>query len=290
VLQATAVGAVAVLLWATLALLTTSAARVPPFQLVAMAFAIAFLVGAGTRVARRSRGTSLRQWPLALWLIGVGGLFGYHFCYFVALRMAPPADANLINYLWPLLIVLFSAALPGERLRWWHVAGVLCGLAGTVLIISGGGGLSLRPEFALGYGAALAAAVIWATYSVMSRRFAQVPTDAVGAFCGMTAVLALLSHVALETWVWPQGWEWLAILALGLGPVGSAFFFWDHGVKRGDIRVLGTISYMTPLLSTGLLVASDRTPPTAALGLACLLITGGAVLASWDLLFRRIRR
>ena len=290
--RATAIGATAVLMWGTLALFTTWTGAVPPFQLVAMSFAVAFLIGLIWPVVQgRSILRALRQSPL-VWLLGVGGLFGFHFFVFTALKLAPPVAANLLNYLWPLLIVLFSGLLPGEHLRWWHLAGAGLGLAGAAVLIVGGGaadGVAMAPEHALGYAAALAAALTWSSYSVLSRRFGAVPTDAVGGFCGATAVLAALCHLATETTVWPQGGQWLAVLALGLGPVGLSFFTWDHGVKHGDIQALGAFAYAAPLLSTLLLVAFGQGALTWPILAACALIVGGACLAARDLFDRTPR-
>jgi drug/metabolite transporter (DMT)-like permease len=282
--RATAIGGAAVLMWATLALLMAQTGQVPPFLLMALAFGLAFIVACGRWLAGGDGVLAHLDYPPRVWLLGVGGLFGYHFFYFLALKNAPPVEASLIAYLWPLLIVVFSALLPGERLRWWHLAGVLLGLAGTLVLV-GRGGLDFQGRYALGYGAALVGALIWSSYSLLSRRFAHVSSEAVGGFCGLTAVLAALCHLALEPPLWPQGTEWLAVLGLALGPVGTAFFFWDHGVKHGDIRVLGAVSYLAPLLSTLLLVAAGLAPATWQVGAACLLITGGAVLAARSLLF-----
>lgn len=272
------------MMWSTLALLTTMTGRVPPFQLVAMSFGIAFAVTLGRWLIQGGELVDRLRWPLPAWLLGVGGLFGYHCFYFIALRSAPPAEASLVNYLWPLLIVLFATLLPGQRLRWWHLAGALSGLIGTVLLIGNGGPLGFSWAYASGYGAAFACAVIWAAYSVLSRLFAHVPSEAVGAFCGATAILAAGCHLAFEQTVWPQGGQWLAVLAMGLGPVGAAFFAWDIGMKQGDIRTLGAAGYLTPLLSTVLLVAFDRAELSWPLGAAALLIAGGAALAARDLL------
>jgi drug/metabolite transporter (DMT)-like permease len=217
---------------------------------------------------------------LLLGIDGVGGLFGYHALYFAALRLAPPAEAGLINYLWPLLIVLFSALLPGERLRAAHVVGALLGFAGLVALASGG--LVLDPGAAPGYACAFVAAFVWAGYSVLSRRFGAVPTDAVAGFCLATAALSLAAHLAFETTVWPNtAGQWAAVAALGLGPVGAAFYLWDIGVKRGDIRLLGTASYATPVASTLVLVLAGYAEPTPALALACVLIAAGALVATW---------
>ena len=283
--RGTLIGGVAILMWASLAVLTAWSGGVPPFQMVAIAFSVAFVLAvlrwrlAGQRIADR-----LRQ-PTGAWMLGVGGLFGYHVLIFYALKNAPPVEANLVNYLWPLLIVLFSALLPGERLRPRHVAGTVLGLAGTVVLL--GGGLAFRPEHHAGYLAALLAAITWSSYSVLNRRFAHVPSDAVGGFCLVGALLAAACHLLFEATVWPATiGQWLAVLALGLGPAGGAFFFWDHGVKHGNLRTLGAWSYTIPLMSTGLLLAAGVGTPSLRIALACALIVGGALLAT----LRPIRR
>ena len=281
---ATLVGFLAVLLWSTLALFTAASGTMPPFQLLAISFAI----GGLSLLALRPQSLGALRQPLPVWALGVGGLFGYHFLYFFALRNAPPVEAGLINYLWPLLIVLFSALLPGEKLRWNHLAGCALALAGAVLVVTRGQGFSFAPEYALGYGAALAAALAWSSYSVLSRRFASVPSEAITGFCLATAVLAAICHLFLEVTVWPDSlWQWGAILALGLGPVGLAFYVWDIGVKQGDIQVLGAASYSAPLLSTLILILTGYASYSHIILVACLLITAGAVLAAWDLLFRK---
>jgi drug/metabolite transporter (DMT)-like permease len=280
---ATLIGFTAVLLWSLLAVLTSATGEIPPFQLAAMTFAIGggvgFLAVAGTPGALRT----LKQ-PLPVWALGVGGLFGYHALYFAALRLAPPAEAGLLNYFWPLLIVLFSALLPGERLRSHHLIGALLGLVGTVLLFARQG-QAVAGAFLPGYIAAFLAAIVWASYSVLSRRFGQVPTQAVAGFCVATGVLACVCHLIFERTVWPASLgQWLAVLALGVGPVGAAFFTWDIGVKRGDIRVLGAASYAAPVLSTMFLVLAGFAEPTMRLGIAAALIAGGGLFAAKDLL------
>ncbi|TSJ60631.1 EamA family transporter [Starkeya sp. 3C] len=282
---ATLIGFTAILLWSTLALATSSTGAVPPFLLTALTFTVGGIVGLLAAMVRGVGLGVLRQpWPV--WLHGVGGLFGYHFFYFSALKLAPPAEAGLIAYLWPLLIVLFSAFLPGERLRAAHVAGALMGLAGTVVLLGGrAGGFGFTPEYVPGYLAAAVCAVIWSVYSVASRRFEAVPTEVVAGFCLATAALSAVCHALFEPSIWPAGGEWLAVLALGIGPVGIAFYTWDIGMKRGDIRLLGVASYAAPVLSTLLLVIAGFAAPSWTLAVACALIVGGAAVAT--LLARR---
>ncbi len=278
-----AAGLAAICLWGSLAALSVLAGPVPPFQMVAMTFAVGASIGI---IRARSRGVGwagLVRWPAKVWLLGIGGLFGYHALYFGALQLAPPAEANLVNYLWPLLIVLLSAPLAGERLGWTHLAGAALGFAGVALLAFGRG-LAFADDHALGYALALGCAFTWALYSVLSRRFGDTPTDAIAGFCAASAILSLLCHLLFERTVWPATpLAWLAVLALGLGPTGSAFYFWDHAVKRGDIRALGALSYATPILSTAILIACGLAEPTGALLLAALLVTVGAVLASREL-------
>jgi drug/metabolite transporter (DMT)-like permease len=284
---ATLIGLTAILMWSLLAVLTVATGKIPAFQLAAMTFAIGALVGSLTWIGRPDAIRSLRQKPLA-WIVGVGGLFGYHALYFLALRFAPPAEAGLLNYLWPLLIVLFSAALPGERLAPHHIIGALLGLAGTVLLFAGNKVSGFAPGQLPGLLAAFVAAFVWAAYSVMSRKLKSVSTDAVAGFCLVTALLAALVHGLVEATVWPDSpTQWLAIAALGVGPVGAAFYTWDIGMKRGDIRVLGAASYATPLLSTAFLILAGFAEPSANIAIAAVLIAGGGLIAARDMVWKR---
>jgi drug/metabolite transporter (DMT)-like permease len=275
-----------VALWAVLAALTARAGAVPPFQLAAMTFAIGTAVGLVWAGVRGEPLGVLAHVPAGAWALGVYGLLGFHVCYFLALRLAPVVEASLIVYLWPLLIVLMSGLLParlgGRRLGWRHVAGATMGLFGAAVILAGKTGEAAAPSGSLaGYGLALAAAFIWSSYSVGSRLFAAVPSTAVIGSCAATAVGALVLHVALETTAWPaDGRAWLAVVLLGAGPVGLAFYVWDLGMKRGDIRLLGVASYATPLLSTLALAGLGLGEVGRTLWLAAALVTGGAVLAS----------
>jgi len=283
--NATRLGFGAILLWAALAALTTAAGPIPPFQLAAMTFAIASAVGVGWTLVTAKSLRPLRKlsWPaLAL---GLYGLLAFHACYFFALQRAPAIEASLIIYLWPLLIVLLSALLParlgGSPLTWRHVVGSLLGLAGTALIIlerPRDGSIDSHVD---GYIFAGLAAFIWSSYSVASRLLADIPTANVTASCAATAVGAGLLHLWLETTIMPStASQWLAIAVLGIGPVGLAFYLWDEGMKRGNMRLLGVASYATPLLSTVLLAALGTGTLGPATAIAALMITAGGAIVS----------
>ena len=281
--RATLIGLTAVLMWSLLGLFTAGSGKVPPFLLNGLCFGLSGAI-ATLWLVLSGRGIGAFRQPLKVWAIGTLGLFGFHALYFTALRNAPPVEANLINYLWPLLIVLLSGLLPGERLGWHHIAGVAIGFVGAALLIGGGSGFS--SAYAVGYLAAMASAVTWAVYSVLSRRMASVPTEVVAGYCLATSVLSFAAHALFETTVLPaNASEWAMVGLLAALPVGLAFFVWDYGVKRGDIQVLGAAAYAAPLLSTVILVAFGWGELTLITVLAALLVTGGAVLASKDFLF-----
>ncbi|SCZ50008.1 EamA domain-containing membrane protein RarD [Epibacterium ulvae] len=278
-IKATAIGFIAILLWALLALFTVGSAPVPPLLLNA----ICFTLGGGLGLlwsAASGNLRALRQVPWTVYGLGALGLFGYHALYFSALRLAPAAEAGLIAYLWPLLIVLLSGLLPGETLRKGHYFGAILGFCGAALIVSGGGA-GFQTQYLPGYGLALLCALTWSGYSVLSRRFASVPTSSVALFCLLSAVASWGLHFLLEDTRWPDSLlGWGSVLGLGLGPVGLAFFVWDIGVKQGNIQVLGTLSYATPLLSTLVLVMAGIAQLSISLGLAAILITLAALCAA----------
>lgn len=289
-LHATLIGVVAILLWAALAVLTIEAKGIPPFELLALTFAVAFLGGLVVLSLRGRAGlVELRQ-PLAAWLCGFVGIFFYHALYFFALSAAPAAQASLIAYLWPLLIVLLSTLAPGaERLRARHVIGALLGLGGTALLLSGRNQTTSVPAPALGYAAAFGCALVWSGYSVLNRRYAEVPSGMLVGVCGAVALAGGLCHVLAEPMsVYPEGRQWIAIVILGLGPTGLAFLAWDHATKHGRLALLGVLSYLAPVVSVLLLVVAGRANPTLSLLLATALIIGGALLATGILSRRRL--
>jgi len=280
--HATLLGGVAILMWSTLAPLTTIVSELPPLQITATTFGVSAAIGISRLFLRPEKLRHFRQ-PVRVWLLGAGGLFGYHFLYFLALQSAPPVEASLIAYLWPLLIVLLSAMLPGEVLLPRHVFGAMLGFAGAALIVTGGASVLLKVEYLFGYAVAFCAALTWSGYSVLSRHFAGVSSEVVTGYCVITAVLAAFAHQGLEQTVWPgDSVEWLALIALGIGPVGIAFFTWDIATKRGHIRALAAMSYAAPLVSTLILFAMGLAEPGVTIPVACALIVIGAAICSWE--------
>ena len=274
-----ALGAIA--LWATLASLGVSLKHIPPFLLTGIALL------AGSMLALPLVLRDRRQWkiPATTLALGVYGLFGFHFLLFIALRHAPPVEANLVNYLWPLfMVVLAPLFLVGMPLRALHVVAALLGFAGAALAILGAGngaaGDSAGGGWQWGYLPALGSAFIWASYSLLTRRVAAFPTAAIGLFGLVSGLLSLLCHFALEPRVTLSGQDGLLLALMGLGPLGAAFFLWDKALKLGDARQIGILSYLTPLGSTALLMLVSGRAWTFSIGLAAAMIMTAAVLGT----------
>ena len=270
-----ALGAIA--LWSALATLGVELRHVPPFLLTGLSLLI------GSLIALPLSGFQLSRWrvPLPTLALGIYGLFSYHFLLFLALRYAPPVQANLVNYLWPLLIVVLAPVLlPGMTLRLVHVFAALLGFAGAAVVILGGApqaDASASVVWSWGYLPALAAAFIWASYSLLTQRVAPFPTAAIGSFALVSGVLSLLCHVWMEPAVTLSARDWMLLGLIGLGPMGAAFFMWDKAFKTGDARRIGILSYLTPLLSTTMLMQVSGQPLTWPVAVAAVMI----VLAAW---------
>lgn len=263
----------AILLWASLAMLGLRLSHLPPFWLTGVALLM------GSVIALPLSRLDFSQWrlPLRTLALGVYGLFGFHFLLFIALRHAPPVQANLVNYLWPLgMVVLAPLLLPGMRLTLRHALAAGIGFAGAALAITGA--RAVEVELAWGYLPALGSAFVWASYSLLTQRVPPFSTSAIGLFALVSGTLSLLCHVLLEPPAQVRSEDWPALLLMGLGPLGAAFYLWDAALKQGNPQQIGLLSFLTPLLSTLLLLWSSGQAVSLTVAGAAALIVGAAWL------------
>jgi drug/metabolite transporter (DMT)-like permease len=277
----------AIALWASLATLGVSLKHVPPFLLTGVALMVGSVLS-WPYVLKDPRLWQIRPSTLGL---GVFTLFGYHFFLFIGLRIAPAVEVNLVNYLWPLLIVVLTPLyLDGLKLHAVHIVAAALGFAGAAIAILGGresatiaiGVGSWMPL--LGYLLALGSAFIWANYSLQTKRGATTgngfATAAIGLFGLISGALSLICHAALEPSVNLSARDWLLLISMGMGPLGAAFFLWDKALKLGDVRHIGILSYLTPLTSTVLLLLVTQRPLSWNITVAAAMIIGAAMLGT----------
>jgi drug/metabolite transporter (DMT)-like permease len=263
----------AIVLWSSLASLATLIPNVPIF----LKTGVGLLIGSVIALPlARFQIKQLAVKPKIL-LLGVYGLFGYHAALFIALSTSPSVQANLVNYLWPLLIVLLAPLFSKKiKLNLRVVIGGLMGFIGASLAILSGS--SSDGLFYSGYLFAFMAAVIWSTYSLATNRIGSFPTPAVGLFALVSGILSIAMHFVFETQVSLSSFDWMILVLLGLGPLGAAFYLWDYAIKRSNPQEIGLLSFLTPLLSTGFLLVISGQALSWLLAIAAALIVGGSLI------------
>jgi drug/metabolite transporter (DMT)-like permease len=263
----------AIVLWSSLASLASLIPNVPVF----LKTGVGLLIGSVIALPlARFQIKQLAVKPKIL-LLGVYGLFGYHAALFVALSTSPSVQANLVNYLWPLLIVLLAPLFSKKvKLNLRVVIGGLMGFIGASLAILSGS--SSDGLFYSGYLFAFMAAVIWSTYSLATNRIGSFPTPAVGLFALVSGILSIAMHFVFETQVSLSSFDWMILVLLGLGPLGAAFYLWDYAIKRSNPQEIGLLSFLTPLLSTGFLLVITGQALSWLLAIAAALIVGGSLI------------
>lgn len=287
---ATLCGMAGVCLWATETALITYTTRIPPLQTVSIAFFFATLVTPAAWWATGISPFAAFQQPRRIWLLSVSALTGYHASIYYATQKVPPTPAALLQGTTPLIIVFGSAIVLGDRLRWSHALGAFLGFWGLLLLIDVGAQLEpSRPDTVYNLGIIGLSAGLWGLYAVVSRANSNVPTSSLGVFYFVCGLLTLAVHALVEEWVWPNFYEYLAIAALGIFPLGMAIFLWDFGVKRGDLKFLGVFSYVESLIGASIVLVLAKGSPSIVLWMSGCCIILGAALASSELWSRTVR-
>lgn len=266
--QSLLLGVITIICWGSLATFGNLLIHLPPFYVLGTSF----LFGSLPALARP--GQLFPSLKVSLW--GIAGYFGYHFFLFYSFRFAPAIEANLINYLWPVIMVILTPIfIKQERLKWYHIAGGALSVIGSVFLLLGKGGEVSLDSFK-GYGLALLAAFTWPIYSIGKKLMGPVSVWAVGGFCLGAAVLCFITHALIEPRVvlqWDDAWK---LILMGVGPFGVAFYFWDMALRKGDPKIMGALAYLTPVLSTINLILFGNQSLSGHMILSMALIVGGA--------------
>lgn len=258
--KATLIGLCAILFWGALVGLI----RVVAENFGATLGAALLYTGAAAVlwVIRRPRG--VRDFPRRYLLI-CGALFVfYELCLGLSVGFAADArqaiEVSVVNYLWPTFTVLLAVALPPwRRVGWTFVPGVLLALFGVVSVVGGKLGIDAGQLIAnlasnpLPYGLAFAGALTWAFYSVLTPRLSR-GSDGITLFFTGTAVALWTVHLVAGVPSPPMGAGVPGVVALLVGSVVIALGYacWNIGVLHGNLTVLASASYATPVLSAAI--------------------------------------
>lgn len=278
----TGIGYIALLFWVLAAPFAAHVRALPLFEALTITFCVSFTLSA-IKFTVCGHWYRLKQ-PLIVILLGFIGVYGNQVFFVASFKYAPAAHADLINYLWPILVLIFTGLLPNERFDFRQVIAACCGFMGVyVLLFKGASGFD--SHYLLGYFFAFAGAVVWAVYSLSARFFAELPVEIVGLYCGLAMLFSFIIHISNEPTVMPQASQWATLILMGITTQGLAYFFWDFAVKKGDFKRLSLLSYANPILSIFFLILLGTAKPTVELAIACLLVSaGGAIgIIPWTL-------
>lgn len=278
----TTIGCGALLLWSLYALVISELVEtLPVFQTLFLMFGISF-VAMSIRLTLKKRWSILWKQPFLIWVVGVLGVCGSDIAYVSAVKYAPPAHVDFIDYLWPFLVIIFTGFLPKEKFTLQHFIAGSLGFLGVLLLLTASRDFfGFKDDYVLGYWLAFASAFIWSTYTIISRYYNDTPVEMVGLCCGVGAVLSLIMHLTFESWVQPSLYDGSMIVLLGLSS-GIAYTLWTYGTQKGNIKLLSILAYFTPILSMSLLVLCDKEPMSIALVVACVLVISGVAVGSMD--------
>lgn len=271
----TLIGYSALIFWALAAPFVVKIKSLPIFEIMSVVFSVSFILSA-TKLTLCRRWSKLKQ-PWFLWLIGFLGIYGNNLLYIVAFKNAPAAHADLINYLWPIIVILFTGFLPNEKLSARHLFAASFGFTGIYILISQGE-QGFDKQYLFGYIIAFLDALVWSTYTLMARHYGKTPVEIIGIYCGIGALCSILLHFRLEVLVYPHWEQWLILIMMGMTTQCLAYFFWDYGIKRGDFKLLTILSYGNPVLSIVFLIICGMASPSIELLVACMLVTTGGVI------------
>ncbi len=211
--------------------------------------------------------------------LGFLGLFIYTAFYYKGLDRLTAQQACILNYLWPIMIMIFAVIILGEKMTIFKGISMVCSFLGiVVLTMSGtkgsGGGMDR-----VGVLLCISAAAAYGLFSVLNKKSDYDQSIAMMIIWLTTAVCSFISGPLLETWVPIRGSAWLGILWMGAAQNAAAYLLWAIALREAEnTSFIANLAYLTPFLSVILSAAVLGEKITAAAIVSLVLIVGGIVL------------
>ncbi|MGQ0526609.1 MAG: DMT family transporter [Alphaproteobacteria bacterium] len=278
-MSGTACGVIALIMWAFTSVVLALLSGISTFEIVGAAFFLCFIGMTGSQIVNKEPIASYWRRPLSeylFWLLGPGL---YTVLLYMAFKMAPPFEVNILNYLWPILLVIFASFMHDVTLNLTRAAGIIAGFSGLFIVTIPPASDNFFDDFNWGHGLALICAVLWSSYSAL-RKKPNYPMGFLAPLCFVFSMICFLLDMTFETTVIPNGFQIFLILVLGITRLSYAL--WDTAMKSGDIMLLTSLSYFLPLITTLLLVVFGFGTERPLVALGAVLIIGGCLLVNAD--------
>ena len=286
-MNATHLGLLAVSIWSVFGVFFLFVRDLPTFEILALVFFIGYIAFTIMQLVRGEDIASYWKQPLSYYIFWLAGAGLYTVLIYISFQTAPVFEANILNYLWPILLVLFSALIYKEELPIHRILGMLCGFGGAFLIMVPAEGEAMFANFSYGHALAIIAAIIWALYSALTRN-KNYPQGFQAPMFLLLAIICAAIHFGFEKTVMPNLTQWFFLFLLGALRISYAL--WDYGMKKGNVVLLASVSYFLPFFSSTFLIAAGEKPTHPLIASGAALICFGCVMVNYKQLRNFFRR
>lgn len=280
-------GIIAIMMWSFMAVLIVYSGQTSPLTLTSLSLFIGAVTLLIFNIIKKENFRQLLKITFPDYCLVTVGVCFYTAFVYLSFDMVNPIEANILNYLWPVLFGVFSSIRMSKMLNAYELLGLLVSFGGVFLLFYGKENEFLFSSFALGHLFGIMAAFIWAGYSSFAkeRSYSQIIMVPVFLF---SALICFLVDFMLFDPILPNGMAWVSVLILGVFRISYAF--WDYAMKKGNTLILSSLSYITPLLSFGLLLIFGVTNNSQYVFLSVLLVTGGCFFTNYKTIQKWIER
>ncbi|MBQ9936120.1 MAG: DMT family transporter [Lachnospiraceae bacterium] len=212
--------------------------------------------------------------------LGFIGLFVYSALYYYGLSQLTSQEACIVNYLWPIMLVIFSCIILKEKLTAMKAVAMICSFVGIV-VLSMGSGDNSEGNVTLGIFSCIIAAACYGLFSVLNKKFNYDQSISMMIFWLVAAVCSTVLGIVTEDWVSLDGRQWLGMLWLGIVVDAIAYLLWAIALNgTGNTAKIANIAYLTPFLSLVVSALLLKEEITLRALVALVFIIGGILLQS----------